>query len=56
ASLLLESSYTVSEIIYETGFNNRTYFYRCFKELYGESPTDYKKSALNKNNTESAYN
>jgi len=49
ASLLLESSYTVSEIIYETGFNNRTYFYRCFKELYGESPTDYKKSTGNKN-------
>jgi signal transduction histidine kinase/DNA-binding response OmpR family regulator/ligand-binding sensor domain-containing protein len=46
ASLLLESSYTVSEIIYETGFNNRTYFYRCFKELYGDSPTDYKKNII----------
>ncbi len=52
ASLLLESSYTVSEIIYETGFNNRTYFYRCFKELYGESPTDYKKNILNDTNQE----
>lgn len=52
ASLLLESSYSVSEIIYETGFNNRTYFYRCFKELYGESPTDYKKNIFNNINQE----
>jgi len=47
ASLLIESSFTVSEIIDETGFNNRTYFYRCFKELYGESPTDYRKNIHN---------
>ena len=52
ASLLLESTYTVSEIIYETGFNNRTYFYRCFKELYGASPTDYKKNIRRNPNQE----
>lgn len=39
--LLLESSLTVSEIIFETGFNNRTYFYRCFKEKFGCSPGNY---------------
>lgn len=41
--LLLESSLTVSEIIFETGFNNRTYFYRCFKETYGITPKEYVK-------------
>ncbi len=41
--LLRTSSLTVSEIIYETGFKNRTYFYRSFKEMYGTSPMDYVK-------------
>ena len=43
ASLILESNLTVSEIIYETGFNNRTYFYKSFKELYGATPSEYVK-------------
>lgn len=41
ANLILESKLTVSEIIYETGFNNRTYFYKSFKELFGVTPTEY---------------
>ena len=41
AQLLLESDANVSEIIYEVGFNNRTYFYRAFKEMYHCSPKDY---------------
>jgi signal transduction histidine kinase/DNA-binding response OmpR family regulator/ligand-binding sensor domain-containing protein len=43
AQLLLENELTVSEIIFEIGFNNRTYFYRSFKETYGCSPLDYVK-------------
>ena len=38
--LLKNTDKTVSEIIYETGFNNRTYFYRSFKEMYKCSPKD----------------
>ncbi len=43
ASLLLEDEKTVSEVFYETGFNNRTYFYRSFKEAYGATPGEFKR-------------
>jgi YesN/AraC family two-component response regulator len=33
----------VAEITYEVGFNNLSYFAKCFKELYGKSPSDYAK-------------
>jgi signal transduction histidine kinase/ligand-binding sensor domain-containing protein/DNA-binding response OmpR family regulator len=36
--LIAEGDYSVSEIIYMTGFNNRTYFYRSFKEAFGKTP------------------
>jgi len=44
ARLLKETSMTVTEVIYETGFNNRTYFYRSFKEVFGTTPGDYAKN------------
>jgi signal transduction histidine kinase/ligand-binding sensor domain-containing protein/DNA-binding response OmpR family regulator len=47
--LLKDSSLTVSEIIYATGFKNRTYFYRSFKELFHKSPTDFRKAFLESN-------
>ncbi|MCD6347890.1 MAG: response regulator, partial [Bacteroidales bacterium] len=34
----------VSEVFYETGFNNRSYFYRSFKEAFGVSPGSYCKT------------
>lgn len=40
--LLVDSDANVSEIVYAVGFNNRTYFYRAFKEMYNCSPKDYK--------------
>ena len=33
--------FTMSEIIKEAGFNNRTYFYYYFKEFKGMPPKDY---------------
>ncbi len=42
ADLLKNSDKTVSEVAYETGFNNRSYFYRSFKEEYKCSPSDFK--------------
>ena len=44
ANELKESEKTVSEIFYETGFNNRSYFYRSFKEAFGVPPGDYGNS------------
>jgi len=42
ADLLKNSDLTISEVAYETGFNNRSYFYRSFKEEYSCSPSDFK--------------
>lgn len=41
AGELKKKEKTVSEIYYETGFNNRSYFYRSFKEAYGVAPGEY---------------
>lgn len=42
SGFLKSTDKTVSEIIYETGFNNRTYFYSSFKDMFGCSPTDFR--------------
>ncbi|MBI9066771.1 MAG: response regulator [Salinivirgaceae bacterium] len=47
--LLETTDLSVSEIIDKTGFNNRTYFYRTFKEEFGTSPKEYIKKS-NSNN------
>jgi DNA-binding response OmpR family regulator len=41
AELLRKSNYTVSEVCYRSGFNNRSYFYREFKKMYGNTPKNY---------------
>lgn len=43
SQLLISTDLSVSEIIDKTGFNNRTYFYRTFKEEFGTSPKEYLK-------------
>ncbi len=43
AALLKSGDKTVSEVFYETGFNNRTYFYRSFKKAFGVTPGEYSK-------------
>ena len=43
ASLLKTSDVNVSQIGYEVGFNDPSYFSKCFKETYGVSPTEYSK-------------
>ncbi len=39
--LLKKSGANVSEIGYTVGFNDPSYFAKCFKEAYGCSPSDY---------------
>ncbi|MGI9546519.1 MAG: response regulator [Flavobacteriaceae bacterium] len=41
ASLLRSSKAQVSEIGYQVGFNDPSYFTKCFKEAYGCSPSEY---------------
>lgn len=41
--LLENSNKTVSEIAYEVGFSSPSYFAKCYKDQYNESPTDVQK-------------
>ncbi len=53
AQLLETGQYNVTEITYMVGMNDSRYFSKCFKAMYGMTPTEYKKSLSNyeKNST-----
>lgn len=40
--LLANTTLTVNEIFYQTGFNNQSYFFREFKKQHGCSPSEYR--------------
>ena len=42
--LLLETKLSVTEIAYETGFNDSNYFGDVFKRIKGVSPLKYRKN------------
>lgn len=44
SKLLFSSDMSVSEICYEVGFSSPSYFAKCYKEQYGESPTESLKN------------
>lgn len=41
AYLLNQNADTVTQIAYQVGFNNLSYFAKCFKSLYGVAPSSY---------------
>ncbi|WP_264564481.1 two-component regulator propeller domain-containing protein [Flavobacterium sp. N3904] len=41
AELLRKNVLTVSEVCYQSGFNNRSYFYREFNKMYNTTPKNY---------------
>ena len=41
--LLADSSLNISEIAYRVGFSSPSYFTKCYKDLFGKSPTDVQK-------------
>lgn len=43
AQILAQQGNTVTQAAYSVGFNNLSYFAKCFKELFGVTPSDYKK-------------
>ena len=43
ASLLASTEKTIAEITYEVGFTSPSYFTKCYKDYFGESPTEYLK-------------
>ncbi len=50
SALLKETSLTVSEIAYKTGFQSVSYFSKSFRDHYGYSPSDFRhQTASNEN-------
>ena len=43
--LIKTTKLTIQEIMYQTGFNNKSYFYTIFKTEYGVSPNEYRKKS-----------
>jgi len=41
AQLLSQKNLKVAEVAYAVGFQDVAYFSKCFKKMYGESPTQY---------------
>lgn len=39
--LIINSDKNISEIAYETGFSSPSYFSKCFKEYFNESPKEF---------------
>jgi YesN/AraC family two-component response regulator len=52
AQLIAGKSATISEIAYQVGFNNLSYFSKCFKELFGILPTEYAADKVSGSKTE----
>ncbi len=41
--LFINTEKTISEVAYDTGFTSPSYFTKCFKEYFNESPTEFMK-------------
>ena len=51
ASLLKTTKLTVTEIMYKSGFSNKSYFYREFAKLYNTSPKEYRSEQTEEKDT-----
>jgi AraC-like DNA-binding protein len=46
SKLLIENKKTITQICYDSGFNNITNFYKTFKKFTGKTPQEYQKTYL----------
>lgn len=44
AHLLEDSSHNITEVTYMVGFNDSRYFAKCFKAVYGMTPSEYRRA------------
>ena len=49
AALLKENKYRINEICYMIGFNNPSYFSKCFQKQFGMKPGEFANSKFNEN-------
>lgn len=48
ARLLEERKYNITEVTYMVGMNDSRYFAKCFKNTYGVTPSEYRRSCAKK--------
>ena len=46
AQLLEERKYNITEVTYMVGMNDSRYFAKCFKNTYGVTPSEYRRTCL----------
>lgn len=51
AKLLLTTTLTIQEVMYKTGFTNRSHFYREFSKHYNQTPKEYREVNKQKDNS-----
>lgn len=44
--LLATTDKTISEIAYETGFSTPAYFSKCYRDAFGETPTEFRNKTV----------
>lgn len=49
SNLLITTNFSVNDISYMTGYDNKEHFIRTFKKYFGIPPTQYRRKGLNKN-------
>lgn len=51
AKLLLTTTLTIQEVMYQTAFTNRSHFYRAFAKRYNQTPKEYRETNKQKDNS-----
>lgn len=51
AKLLITTTLTIQEVLYKTGFTNRSHFYREFSKRYSQTPGEYREANKQKDDS-----